>query len=193
MRSGHTLTDNNNTPDAVEPIADEAELKRYIVEQELLRSIKDAADASGDVLESEEELLKRTAELTAQQMLDTDNSDLTPEQIGYKTEWRDAIIVQVIAEGVKKNFLDMLAEQKKGTLKKGVYNKGYMQALNDLYNKLMNIVPEEFRNFQSQVSVYEEENNDGKSATPNDTEGTGTAGESPENGQASGEPTTGDQ
>ena len=190
------MTDNNNTqdvPDAVDSAVEDMDLAKYITEQELLRSTKDAADATGDVLESEEELLKRTAELTAEQMLDTDNSTLTNEQIAYKTEWRDAIIVQVIAEGVRKNFRDMLVGQENGTVKKGVFNRGYMQALNDLYGKLMNIVPDEFRNFQSQVDIYNEESNDGEDTTPDATESTGTAGEGAANGQASGEPTGGDQ
>lgn len=186
------MTDNNNNEanlDAVEPITDEVELQKYLTEQELLRSTKEALEAQGETVESAEDLLKKTAELTAEQMLSVDDSQLKPEQIAMKAEWRDAVLVMVIAEGVKKNFHDLLSDQGKGKAKNNNFTKGYMQALNDLYTKLMNIVPEEFKNFQSQVDIYDKENND--TATPDASAGTETAGESPEDGSASGEPTGG--
>lgn len=154
-----------NQNDDAEVIEDPEELAQYIAEQELIRSTTEDLG-----IDDAEEALKKTAELTAEQMLSVDDELLTQEQRAMKTEWRDSIIVMVIAEGVKKRWNDMLTGQGNGTVKNTKYNQGYMDSLNDLYKNLMNIVPEEYLKATSGVDVYADEEATIEEATDSDAE-----------------------
>lgn len=126
------LNDSEQEFDESEVITDDAELSRYLTEQELLR---------------------KTAELTAEQMLSVDDNLLTPEQLRIKTEWRDAVIVLVLAEGVKESFHKIITGQGNGTIKNNKFYDGYKQSLNDIYEKLMAIVPEDYKEFNKRLEA----------------------------------------
>jgi len=141
MENGDTLTNKNEKdiksaePDEIEfdeseVIQDPEELARYLTEQELLR---------------------KTAALTAEEMLSVEDRFLTPEQLIIKTEWRDAVIVMVIAEGVKESFHKILTGQGNGTYRNNKFYDGYKQALNDIYEKLIAIVPDNYKEFTKRM------------------------------------------
>jgi hypothetical protein len=101
--------------------------------------------------EPEEISLEDFAKLTAEEMLSVDDKFLTPEQLKTKTEWRDAVLVMILAEGVKESFRKIITGQGNGTYRNNKFYDGYKQALNDIYEKLIAIVPDDYKDFTKRM------------------------------------------
>lgn len=147
-----TMTDNNieatseAVADATElPIIDPFEgLDEEALKAKAARALLIAEGVDPDA--ATEEDIERIAEVTADRMLAVDSEELSDSQKEFKTEREHAAIVHLIAEGVRAQFLNEYAlfEDNKGreTKYKAGFQDGVLAALNTIYTKLINMLPE---------------------------------------------------
>jgi len=102
--------------------------------------------------------------------------DLTEEQEVQVREaletlknWQQNVFITAMANGIQEKHDDMLSGQGNGTVKNNAYNKGYMQALRDIYKSIRLLLDAEgFQNVREQAIAESASATEGSTGEGND-------------------------
>jgi hypothetical protein len=183
------MTDNIETVEATELLDPLATVSDEELQAKAARALLIAEGVDPDAVTSED--IERIADVTAERMLLVGPDELSEEQKAFKSEREHSAIVHLIAEGIRVQFANEYrlreANSNRNTKYKAGFQDGVLGALNSVYTKLINMLPEgyleEYQAFIESNAVTDAE--EGETHVTADTDAP-VSSESESTGSASG-------